>query len=93
MTTYKTSNPLSFVASVERETAKAIQLRWDADSPRATVWVPKSVITYNERANTNAQGREWRVITIKDWFKRKLMEQETMPEDCFVPREIIKEYY
>lgn len=90
---YRTSNPLTFIASVERETAKAIQLRWDGDSPRATVWVPKSVITYNERAKTNAQGREWRIVTIKEWFKRKLMEQEAMPEDCFVPRNILKEYY
>ena len=91
--TYKTSNPLSFIAAVERETAKAIQLRWDEDVPQATVWVPKSVITYNKRAKTNAQGMEWRIITVKGWFKQKLMENATMPYDCFVPRHLIEELY
>lgn len=85
MATYKNSNPLTTMAAIERETAKAVCLNW---GDGLIVWVPKSVITFNQPTKNNL----FNVITLKAWFKNKLVAEGQVPEDVFFPRDIAFEH-
>lgn len=73
------------MAAIERETAKAVFLNW---GDGLSVWVPKSVITFNQVTKNG----KFHVITLKAWFKNKMVCSEQLPEDIFFPREIAFEH-
>ena len=85
MAAYKKSNPLTMMAAIERETAKAICLNW---GDGLTAWVPKSVITFDQVTKNG----KFHVITVKAWFKNKMVNNEQLPEDVFLPRDIVAEH-
>lgn len=85
MTTYKTSNPLTTMAAIERETAKAICFNW---GDGLTAWIPKSVITFDQITKNG----KYHVITLKAWFKNKMINEALLPDDVFFPRDIAFEY-
>ena len=81
MAAYKKSNPLTTMAAIDRETAKAVFLNWGEG---LTAWVPKSVITFDQVTKNG----KFHVITLKAWFKNKLISSEQLPEDVFFPRDV-----
>lgn len=81
MTTYKASNPLTTMAAIERETAKAVCLNW---GDGLTAWVPKSVITFDQVTKNG----KFHVITVKAWFKNKMISNEQLFEDVFFSRDV-----
>lgn len=85
MTARKNSNPLTTMAAIERETAKAILLDWGEG---LTAWVPKSVITFDQVTKNG----KFHVITVKAWFKNKMVNTEQLPIDIFFPRDVAFEH-